>query len=309
MITPSDECIHRDVWCCYTNSNAKLYESVSRRRVKWPDTHENNFSSILCEIKAVIKNQARNQIGYGFSYLCSVLLKSDHSQSVLPSRNQQQKLFQSQIDFKLFKCVSDPCVRHFGNIEVQSSKDSLKKFCQKSALKFEHWSLSSPLLYACERGWPEDSTVHTSAIVMSGCWIDQQWWTTLCERQASNHIIQWISYSPVPKELKNLSALRNSGESTFQKIQCMTVNGNAIRTGPKRPLKQDVCISEVWNSRVQLQYVSHSGSGIFQEPKFWNQISTFSSGSHIPSDLWIHSNGQSTGSLACTCCEQCHMKI
>ena len=36
--------------------------------------------------------------------------------------------------------------------------------------------------------------------------------------------------------------------STFQGLQCMAVNGNAIRTEAKRPLKRDVHISKVQNS-------------------------------------------------------------
>ena len=48
---------------------------------------------------------------------------------------------------------------------------------------YEDTFYSSPLLYACEKGWPKARTMRTSAIIMSSCWIDQQWWTNLRERQ------------------------------------------------------------------------------------------------------------------------------
>ena len=44
------------------------------------------------------------------------------------------------------------------------------------------------------------------------------------------------------------SRLQNSGVSAFQELKCMAVSGNAIHTGAKCPLKQDVCISLVQNT-------------------------------------------------------------
>jgi len=54
------------------------------------------------------------------------------------------------------------------------------------------------------------------------------------------------------KGLNNLSNLRSSEVSTFQGIYYMAVNGNAIHTRVKCPLKRDVHISEVRNSRIPL---------------------------------------------------------
>ena len=59
----------------------------------------------------------------------------------------------------------------------------------------------------------------------------------------------------VLKGPKNPSALQNSGMSTFQGLQCMATNGNAIHIGPKCPLKRDVHISEVRNSGVPVHAV------------------------------------------------------
>ena len=48
-------------------------------------------------------------------------------------------------------------------------------------------------------------------------------------------------------ETENLSALQNNKVSTFQGL-CITINGNAIYTRTKCPLKCGVHISEVHNS-------------------------------------------------------------
>ena len=69
---------------------------------------------------------------------------------------------------------------------------------------YEDAFYSSPLLYACEKGWPEARTMRTNAIIMFSCWIDQRWRTNLRERQGSVRIIQWIVYSPGTKGTEEL---------------------------------------------------------------------------------------------------------
>ena len=62
--------------------------------------------------QAVIKNQARIQVGYGF-YICVMYYwnQTIHICVTIINkfRNQQWKLFKSQFDFKLFKCFRSLC--------------------------------------------------------------------------------------------------------------------------------------------------------------------------------------------------------
>ena len=93
--------------------------------------------------QAVIKNQARIQVGYGF-YICVMYYWNQTIHICVTISINSEISSENYLNPNLISnssSVLDPCVRHFGNIEVQSSKDSLKKKKFKSALKFEHWGL------------------------------------------------------------------------------------------------------------------------------------------------------------------------
>ena len=81
--------------------------------------------------------------------------------------------------------------------------------CYKGAFK------SSPLLYACEKGWPEARTMWTNAIIMSSCWISHGRQTCV-RREWASALSNELCTVQVLKGPKNMSALRNSGVSTFQ---------------------------------------------------------------------------------------------
>ena len=68
--------------------------------------------------QAVIKNQARNQVGHGFLYLCNVAtIEIRPFTSVLPSEISSENYLNPNL-ISNSSSVLDPCVRHFGNIEV-----------------------------------------------------------------------------------------------------------------------------------------------------------------------------------------------
>ena len=68
--------------------------------------------------------------------------------------------------------------------------------CTHAIECYEGTFQSSPLLYAGKKSQPDARIMHTSAIIMSSCWISQWYQTIMCERHASIRIIQWILYSP-----------------------------------------------------------------------------------------------------------------